>query len=184
MNQTNKFYLKSTKKNTYIKELKSIRNSISYMESLVLCNLLKKRYVASSVPVLKTHNKKLLALWKSERTRSPDCLMNLSSVKLSLLEQNVLRLGLKSHILPKRIDEEGVKVEIEKLVSNIINEYNVVISSGFKEKLRSLCKSFVSEANGVCSNKQNQLFHRTIKSLSANKEIKVCKYDKGNGVVF
>ena len=184
INQVNiiKKELKSIR-NTYIKELKSIRNSISYMESLVLCNLLKKRYVASSVPVLKTHNKKLLALWKSERTRSPDCLMNLSSVKLSLLEQNVLRLGLKSHILPKKIDEEGVKVEIEKLVSNITNEYNVVISSGFKEKLRSLCKSFVSEANGVCSNKQNQLFHRTIKSLSANKEIKVCKYDKGNGVV-
>ena len=129
------------------------------------------------------HNKKLLALWKSDRSRSPDCLLNLSSIKLSLLEENVLRLGLKHHILPNKLDENNLRVEIEKLIFNVTNEYNVVISSDFKEKLRAICKSFVSQANGLCSTRQNQLFHKTVRGLLRNESIKVCRYDKGNGVV-
>ena len=47
-----------------------------------------------------------------------------------------------------------------------------------------MCKSFLSQANGLCSNKQNQLLHKTIRSLNRNKNIKICRYDKGNGVVI
>ena len=85
-------------KRQYQFELKSIVDRISIVEKMVLCHLLKKRYEAHSIPVLKTHRDKLLTLWKSERSRSPKCLMNLSKVKLSLLQENALRLGLKNHI--------------------------------------------------------------------------------------
>ena len=44
-------------------------------------------------------------------------------------------------------------------------------------------KSYVSDANAICGNKQNQFLHRTLKGLSLNKSIKVCRYDKGNGTV-
>ena len=104
-------------------------------------------------------------------------------MKLSLLEENVLRLGLKHHILPKKLDENGFRVQIERLVSNITRSFNVVLNSDFKEKLRSICRSYIAQANGLCSSKQNQAFHRTLQALSRNKEIKICKYDKGNGVV-
>ena len=76
-----------------------------------------------------------------------------------------------------------LKVEVEKLVSNVTREFNVEVNSEFKNKLRSMCKSFLAQANGLCSNKQNQLLHRTIMALSRNKNIKICRYDKGNGVV-
>ena len=171
-------------KDQYIRELKGIGQSISYVEKMVLCHLLRKRYEKFSVPVLEVHNKKLLSLWKSERSRSPNCFLNLSNVKFSILEENALRLGLKNHILPRKIDENALKVEVEKLVSNVTKEFNVEMNSEFKNKLRSMCKSFLSQANGLCSNKQNQLLHKTIRSLNRNKNIKICRYDKGNGVVI
>ena len=149
----------------------------------MLCRLLRKRYEEFSVPVLATHNKKLLELWKSERSRSPDALMNLSEVKLSLMEENALRLGLKHHILPKKIDKNSLRVDAEKLISDITYKVNVALNLDFKEKLKSLLNSYVSAANGLCSNKQNQALHRTLRALSFNKKIKICKYDKGNGVV-
>ena len=153
------------------------------METIALKHLLKKRYEALSIPVLQRHNQKLLRLWKDSRTRSPECLLNLSDAKLTILEENVLRLGLKHHILPKKIDEMSLRVEVEKLVSNIQYDVPVILNLEFKEKLKSLVKSYTSEANGICANKTNQAFHRTLRRLSANKEIKVCRYDKGNGVV-
>ena len=67
-------------------------------------------------------------LWKDNRSKSPDCLLNLSKVKLSVLEENVLRLGLKHHILPKKIDEGSIRVEVEKLVSKITYDRPVILN--------------------------------------------------------
>ena len=81
------------------------------------------------------------------------------------------------------MDENALKVDIEKLVSSITYDVNVVLNLDFKERLKSMIRSYVNEANGLCSNRQNQFLHKTLRALSFNKEIKVCKYDKGNGVV-
>ena len=140
-------------KKQYQLELKRILSRISMVEKIVLCHLLKKRYESHSIPVLKTHRDKLLELWKSQRTLSPRCLMNLSKVKLSLLQENALRLGMKNHILPRKVDEEALKMEFEKVVSSISNDLNVSINCEFREKLKGLIKSYVSEANAVCGNK-------------------------------
>ena len=102
------------------------------METIALKHLLKKRYEALSIPVLQRHNQKLLRLWKDSRTRSPECLLNLSDAKLTILEENVLRLGLKHHILPKKIDEMSLRVEVEKLVSNIQYDVPVILNLEFK----------------------------------------------------
>ena len=53
----------------------------------------------------------------------------------------------------------------------------------FRDKLKSLVKSYVSDANAICGNKQNQFLHRTLKGLSLNKSIKVCRYDKSKDTV-
>ena len=145
--------------------------------------MLKKRFELHCAKVKETHKKKLLKVWKDNRIRSPECLMNLSDVKLSALEENVLRLGLKNHILPLKLDEGALRVEIEKLVSKCLFDTNVILNLEFTEKLKSLVKSYIADSNGICSNKQNQMFHKTLRSLKSNKKIKVCRYDKGNGVV-
>ena len=70
-----------------------------------------------------------------------------------------------------------LKVEFEKLISSITYDNNVILTPDFKENLKSM------EANGLCSSKQNQFLHKSLRALSLNKNIKICKYDKGNGVV-
>ena len=67
------------------------------------------------------HNKKLLKLWFKQRPRSPDCVLNLSDRTLSLEERNVLYKGLKHHILPKRINTERLKANIEKLCKTLVD---------------------------------------------------------------
>ena len=85
--------------------------------------------------------------------------------------------------LARKVDEEMLKVEFEKLVASISSDINVGINCEFREKLKGLVKSYVSEAYAVCQNKQNLRLHKTLRGLSSNKGGKVCKYDKGNGVV-
>ena len=55
-------------------------------------------------------------LFGLQRPRSPDCILNLSSYKLTIEERNALYRGLKNHILPKRIDSDKIKVNVESLV--------------------------------------------------------------------
>ena len=54
-------------------------------------------------------------LWKSQRIPAPDCLINKSKRKLTLEEENALRLGLKHHILPKNVNEIQIKSKVEQL---------------------------------------------------------------------
>ena len=79
--------------------------------------------------------------------------------------------------------ENNLRVEIEKLIFNLTNEYNVLISSDFKEKLRAICKFFLSQANGFCSTRQNESFHKPVRGPKRNESIKVCRYERDNGVV-
>ena len=82
---------------------------------------------------------------------------------------------MKNHILPRKVDEEALKMEFENVVSSSSNNLNVSINCEFREKLKGLVKFYVSEANAVCGNKQNLKLHKTLKGLSSNKLIKAIK---------
>ena len=58
------------------------------------------------------------------------------------------------------------------------------INSDFKDKIKAHFNSFISACKNVCSTKINVLFHKTLSKLSKNKDIKVCKFDKGTGAVI
>ena len=104
-------------------KLKSLRMDIySKLRILEKCKLqalikLNCQKQASEVQIV--HNKKLLNLWFRQRPRSPNCILNLSERTLTLEEKNVLYGGLKHHILPKCVNEQKVKVEVEKLFRNL-----------------------------------------------------------------
>ena len=64
--------------------------------------------------VISKHSRKLQLLWRNQRPRSPDCLVNLSSRKLTVEEEEALRYGLEHHVLPSKINIDNLKVNIEK----------------------------------------------------------------------
>ena len=145
---------------------------------------------------LKRQNNKLRNLWMEDRFRAPECLINLSKKKLSVTEENLIRLGLKHHILPKELKGEDLKADLESLVDNIMRDkemklksdtgvyQNIPVSSELKDQLKFSLNSFSRQSEVICSSKKNKLQHNTLKKLALDKKIKVCKFDKGNGVVI
>ena len=91
----------------------------------------------------------------SSRSRSPDCLKNLSSRILSVEDQNVLYRGLKHHILPRKVQPDQVKAEVEKLVNAvIIDETKSVIT---KDQVATQLHSGVQTRSQTIRNERNVL---------------------------
>ena len=61
-------------------------------------------------------------MWFRQRPRSPDCILNISEYKLTLEEKNCLYRGLKFPILPKKIDSDNVKIQVDSQVKRCFNE--------------------------------------------------------------
>ena len=159
-------------------------------------SLLSKSFNKFSYKTQERHKNKLLTLWKSDRFKAPDCLINISKRELNIKEENALRCGLKHRITPKKIDLDAMKVDIEKTVSSAARldpgdcdsedeeESNYRhISEDFKDTIKLHLNSFILACKNVCATKVNQLFHKTLSLLSRDKSIKVCNFDKGTGVV-
>ena len=145
-------------------------------------SLLKIADKKVSTEILKTHDKKLYNLWKSDRARTPNSLLNLSDRRLTLEEENILRFGLNHHILPKNIDLDEMKASVERSVSRIFDD--ATINHELRDDVKFAVKSFVRNANNVCSSNQNSMYHKTLSDLAKDESIKLCSYDKGNGLVI
>ena len=75
---------------------------------------------------LKSHQKKLYYLWREQTIRSPKCIINLSSKKITLQEE-VLRFGLDHHILPRKLNLAFLKIYAKRLFSNIERKLKIPI---------------------------------------------------------
>ena len=71
---------------------------------------------------------KLFKLWISQRNKSPSSIVNLSKRKLSITELESLRYSLQHHILPKKLYENNVKANLEKLTYTLRNKYKTQIN--------------------------------------------------------
>ena len=170
-------------------EEKKLRNLIStiglqltYIEKVSLILLLKKANERAALEIVKRHEKKLYNLWRASRLRTPDNLINLSSRKLTLEEENILRFGLNHHILPKKISPDDIKVAVEKTVCSGYDD--LLISSDTKDEIKVAVSGFIKNANVVCSTSPNQMYHETLSNLAKDESIKLCNFDKGNGLVI
>ena len=78
-------------------------------------NLLRRNSLAKMREVQGRDEKKLYHLWSStNRLKNTKSLINLSSRKLSIEEENILQFGLNHHILPPKINHDELKAKIEK----------------------------------------------------------------------
>ena len=167
---------------TYVR--KTLYDNLNILERRCLEKLLET-YLNKKLCVDKDRiNKKLKKLWDSSKSPSPDCLLNLSSKKLGVCEQNVLYLGLNHHVLPKKVDENEIKAQVEKLMKGVVWHTDITVDNDAKDEIKREVHTFVKSVRRVCSKRANQTFHKTIKKLSADNSIVCCKFDKGNGVVL
>ena len=186
-------------------------DKLSWLHRTTLICLLNKSYQVYAEKVKHTHNSKLLKLWQQQRPRSPDCIRNISKKNLTIEEEHVLYRGMKHNILPKRVPVQEIKVEVEKCVNSAViqaaqeihevspeatekedkaafndclnNVTNVKCNLAFRDNIKFALKTFIGKAKGVCNTRSVQAFHTTLRALANDKNIKVCKFDKGVGLV-
>ena len=159
-----------------------VKPNLSFLEQKLLFMMWNSHFKKSGKRIVDSHNKKLFALWKRQRPVSPDCIINLCQRELSITEQNALLYGLKHHILPKKVDENGLKCNIEVAVCDASKKSNAKADSTFRDDVKFACHSFLNKCKQVCSTRYNYSMHRTLKKLAKDNSIKVCKFDKGVGV--
>ena len=133
---------------------------------------------------IKRHNNKLYNLWRRQKDQVPDCIENISSKVLTLTERNALLYGLNHRILPKTVDSIALKANVDSQINRVCFVHKITLSYDNREKMREATDKFVHEAERVCNNNRNKFIHRTLGNLSKNKELKICKMDKGTGVVL
>ena len=182
---------------------------VSFLEKHSLYYLLNSEMKKQTERVLIVHNKKLHNLWVENRDKCPDCLVNLSSRQLSVEETDVLYRGLNHHVLPRKVNDDQVKASVERVINRCIYDEasekcignnstprdkdmllqsiasvaQSKITSDFRNDIKALHRSFTSTCKNICSSRINRAFHATLSRLAKDNSIKVCKFDKGTGVV-
>ena len=119
-----------------------------------------------------------------QRNTSPDCIKNFSKRNLNILEEDALRFGLNHHSLPKKFNSYDTKANLEQLIYSIKKNENITLNSEIKDEIKFVFKQFSNNAKRLCSNPKNSSFHRTLKQLSDDSSIKICKFDKGKGTAI
>ena len=109
---------------------------------------------------------------------------NFSEKKLNIQEQNALRYGLNYAILPRQVQKDKIKVAVEQLVYKLKRNTDVSLNQEIKDDIKFLIKKFTDDANRACSSRVNQALHRNLVRLAQDPSIKICKFDKGNGVAI
>ena len=66
----------------------------------------------------------------------------------------------------------------------ICNDNNCEIDDETRDEIKFIVKHFLNDAKRICCSLSNQALHLTLKSLSQNKNIKICKFDKGKGTTI
>ena len=84
----------------------------------------------------------------------------------------------------KKVKQDEVKTKVEKLVYSLKRKNpNIHIDDEFQDQIKFYLKTFLTEWNRLCSTNQSQSLHSIPCKLRQNENIKICQYDKGNGVV-
>ena len=157
---------------------------LTLFEKTLLMKLLVAEVARVSEKVVFQQSRKLQLLWRKQRPKSPDCLVNLSSRKLTIEEVEALRYGLDHHILPSKLNVDDLKVNIEKatwLASKRLDK-DEIVPHDFRQKIIHAVHSFTNTARNLCGSRRNRNKHLVLKRLASDESIKICKFDKGTGV--
>jgi len=82
----------------------------------------------------------------------------------------------------KRVQKDKIKVNFEKLFYSLKGNPDVAINDQIKDDVKYIFRKFTTNRSRVCSMRTNQALHKTLLTLANDSSIKVCKFNKSNGV--
>ena len=168
----------------YCAKLNEVCNGLSLAERTCLTSLLTSFYDKQLVYINQRLKKKLFNLWKVAGRKSPDCIVNISDKVLSVHERNALQFGLKHNVLPRSFEGDKIKINIERTMNDVTWKSNQPeVDFDTREEIKKTYYAFENSCKHLFWSRKNVALHRTLKQLSQNKDICVCSFDKGVGVV-
>ena len=169
----------------YISLKSQITGQLTLLERVTFISVLNEHIRNKGKEILAKHSDKLKQLWHKDRLVTPDCLTNVSNRQLTIEEEEALRYGLKHHILPKSVGIHDLQTRIEKTAKLISDDLKIdFFSTRLKDKVKHAVTSFVSRCKSVCNTTANRKLHKVLSDLRADESIRVCSYDKGNGILI
>ena len=168
----------NTLNNLINRDREKIRSNLTFIQQSVLHIILNRAIRSSSAGWIRTQNNKLFNLWIRQRPYSPTSIRNFSTYKLTVFEENALRLGLNNHICPPFVNKSEIQIAFEKLARSVDSN-----DRRFTQRLQQVASQYIATAENECKKSQNKALHRTLRNLRNNKSIKVCRFDKGSGTV-
>ena len=158
---------------TYLSILKLIRSAASRQNDVV-----KVRH-ATKLSNLKSHPPIDVSVLDTNKI-----VVNLSNIKFSDTEVNILSRGLSYSIPPQHLDSLDVRTSFECFYRQFCNSMPGNCVSRLKQRLKGLCYTYIYRY-------QSHMFHNLSKEefqafqrLKKRDDIVFCKPDKGNGVVI
>ena len=91
---------------------------------------------------------------------------------------------MNNPILERRVQKEKIKVIIEKLVYLLKRDPKVTTNDQVRDDVKFIFRKFITDSSRVCSTRTNKALHQTLENLAKDTTIKICKFDKGNGVAI
>ena len=88
----------------------------------------------------------------------------------------------KHHIFSKEIDTLKLKSTVESCTSKLLRARKVTPDDEFTDKLKFATLAFLRASTSRCRSRYNRALHNCLSKLSQNQTIKICQFDKGNGV--
>ena len=162
-----------------------LRASIPWIRLIVLKLIVLKSVKNKMRMIADRQSDKLKRLWLLNRSEVPEAVVNLSSYKLSMEEEELLRYGLKHSIIPKKLNNDRMKYEVEKTIaSNVRNNTDFRVTPIMKQDIQTVMNNFFKEGKKVCNEDKNKRVHDVLRKLANRKDIRICAFDKGNGLVL
>ena len=165
--------------------------SVSFVDSLYLKNLVYKSTTNSISKVKQTHDKKLRNLGINNKISSlnPEkVIFNFSNRTLSNKEQSLLAFGLNFKIPIFNLNYFKYFLAFENLYKTLTNQpqYNENKNPPLKSTIKSIaCRYFYNfKPYKIFSPIFNKSDIKTLRNLSNDSSIVICKPDKGNGIVI
>ena len=82
----------------------------------------------------------------------------------------------------KRVQK--LKTAIESCVNMSVKNNSNGVKLELRDQIKAATWKFLHDAKELCRKQRNVFMHRTLQNLANDKSIKVCRFDKGNGVAI
>ena len=157
----------------------NLKNRIGIFDFLIFCKIMNRTIISQMNKIKTIQNKKFQNLWIEQKICTPEnTVLNFSSFQLDDKSLDVLKQGLKAPILPRNDINIPMQVQIERLLYILGTSVHKNHCKDISHSLHDFHKQIIQKNNKTL---QKQ-FRSTIKDLKKRSEIKICRFDKGQGI--